>query len=249
MQKFRIVSLVPSLTEMLVDLGLRSALVGVTKFCVHPASLRNEVEIIGGTKNPNLPKILRLAPTHIIANKEENNKDDVEFLAKQCNVHVSDVKTMNDVFELLKVYADLFKVWDKAMALDEALRRELTQLQTEVLYQPPIKVAYLIWKNPWMSVGHDTFIHEMLSIAGFTNVFAAHIRYPEVSLEQLSESDVVFLSSEPFPFNNTHLKEVKPFANRCFLVDGELFSWYGTRLLASFRYFKELRHEVETSFG
>lgn len=243
--KNRIVSLVPSLTEMLVDLGLRDIIVGVTKFCVHPSSLQKEVEVVGGTKNPNIDKILRLAPTHIIANKEENNKADIEFLSKHSNVYVSDIKNIKDVFELLKSYAMLFQVEESAFRIEEVLRNEILQFQKKVNIKPSIKVAYLIWKNPWMSVGYDTFIHEMLLIAGFENVFANQIRYPEVDLNDLSTNDIVFLSSEPYPFKNIHITEVKKYVNNCFLVDGELFSWYGTRLISSFSYLKELRAKVE----
>lgn len=146
MEKYRIVSLVPSLTEMLVDLGLRDVIVGVTKFCVHPAYLRKEVEVVGGTKNPSIDKILRLAPTHIIANKEENRRADIKYLLKYTNVYVSDIKSMDDVFELLRTYATLFKVWERAIHIEKTLREEIVQFQIKVPIQPPIKVAYMIWK-------------------------------------------------------------------------------------------------------
>lgn len=246
---FRIVSLVPSLTELLVSLGLEKSIIGVTKFCVHPSYIKKQVEVIGGTKNPKLDKILLLNPTHIITNKEENNKEDVDFLSNHSFVHVSDIKTIEDVFVVLKEYASLFKVYHQAMHIDELLRRKLAQFQTELLYEKEISVAYLIWKEPWMTIGSDTFIHEMLTISKFKNVFEKQTRYPEINLKDLQQADVVFLSSEPYPFKQKHIDLIKNYNQQAFLVDGELFSWYGSRLLHAFDYFIQLRSQVKLSLS
>lgn len=240
----RIISLVPSLTELLVDLGLEDRIIGVTKFCVHPENLRKNVEVIGGTKDVKIDKVKSLKPDIIIANKEENTPKAVEDLSEFCTVHVSDVNNFQDVIELIQDYAEIFEVHNKAKSIIENLQEKFKDFKSFTKNQPKLKVAYFIWRKPWMLVGNDTFINYMLELNNFENAYKHLSRYPEVDLNQLEDLDFVFLSSEPFPFSEQHFEEI-PIDNSIIqIVDGEFFSWYGTRLLKAFDYFKQLRNKL-----
>jgi ABC-type Fe3+-hydroxamate transport system substrate-binding protein len=240
----RIVSLVPSQTELLVDLGLESSIVGVTKFCVHPKHLRKSKTIVGGTKQIHLQKIKALQPDIILCNKEENSKEIIESLASVAPIHISDIYTLEDTFELINMYGEIFNVEDKASSLRTNIQEERQYFQNRIQNKAPLKAAYFIWKNPWMVAASNTFINFMLKEAGFINVFRDEKRYPEIDLDdsKLKEADLIFLSSEPFPFKDEHILELQlQFPEKTIkIVDGELFSWYGSRLLKSYKYFKTL---------
>ncbi|WP_339624617.1 helical backbone metal receptor [uncultured Winogradskyella sp.] len=240
----RIVSLVPSQTELLVDLGLETLLVGVTKFCVHPKHLRMSKVVVGGTKQINIEKIIALKPDVILCNKEENSKDIIDALEGVAPIHISDIYTLNNTYELITMYGDIFEVEEKALRLIINIRNQNTQLQDVIKNKPKLKVAYFIWKKPWMVAASKTFIDAMLGEAGFINVFSNEKRYPETDLEhnKLEDADLIFLSSEPFPFKEKHILDLKTrFPKKDIkIVDGELFSWYGSRLLKSFDYFTTL---------
>ena len=242
----RIVSLVPSQTELLVDLGLESSIVGITKFCVHPSYLRKQKSIVGGTKQVNFSKIKDLKPDIILCNKEENTKDIVSELEKIAPVHISDINTIEQCFELINMYGELFDVLVKAQQLIERIEKERDDFRVN-FEGPRLKVAYFIWNNPYMVVGSDTFINEMLSEARFINVFHSEPRYPEIEMNhpKLMEADAIFLSSEPYPFKEEHIKEFESQfpKKQILIVDGELFSWYGSRLLKSYSYFSALNSE------
>lgn len=235
----RIISLVPSITETLFDLGLTDKEVaGRTKFCIHPKDLVKNVPIIGGTKNLNLEKIRSLKPDLIIANKEENVREQVEELEKDFKVLVTNISTIEDNYYLLKNLGNL-------LGKDEIAQKY--NLKNYEIFQdlqniPRGKCAYLIWKNPYMTVGSDTFIHEILDKIGFDNIFKNEKRYPEISVENMKSADYIFLSSEPFPFQQKHIGELQlqlPHS-KIILVDGEAFSWYGTHLAKCEKYFKTL---------
>ena len=235
----KIISLVPSITETLFDFGLTAdEVVGRTKFCIHPSDLVKKVEVIGGTKNLNIDKIRSLKPDLIIANKEENEKLQVEELMKDFKVWVTDIETLQDNADFI---SELGKVLNK-----EDLAKDYNQKIASVFNQIKVsqtkRIAYLIWKNPYMTVGSDTFIHEVLQKLGFENLFKNKKRYPEVSVEELKGADLVFLSSEPFPFQQKHIDELrKELPNiEIILVDGEAFSWFGTHLMKVDEYLKEL---------
>ncbi|MDC0006845.1 helical backbone metal receptor [Winogradskyella sp.] len=240
----RIVSLVPSQTELLVDLGLETLLVGVTKFCVHPKHLRMSKVVVGGTKQINIEKIIALKPDVILCNKEENSKDIIDALEGVAPIHISDIYTLNNTYELITMYGNIFEVEEKALRLITNIKNENTQLQDVIKNKPKLKVAYFIWKKPWMVAASKTFIDAMLGEAGFINVFSNEERYPETDLEhnKLEDADLIFLSSEPFPFKEKHILDLKTrFPKKDIkIVDGELFSWYGSRLLKSFDYFATL---------
>ncbi|WP_294264925.1 helical backbone metal receptor [uncultured Chryseobacterium sp.] len=239
----KIVSLVPSITEALFDLGLtEQEIVGRTKFCIHPADRVKNVSVIGGTKNINIDKIKALQPDLILANKEENVKEQVEALMDDFKVIVTNVENIEDNYYLLKNLGKLFHKEDKAQLFNLKIY--------EVLNQPApdsrLKAAYLIWKNPYMTVGSDTFIHKILAEIGFENLFKDLKRYPEITTEDLAGADVIMLSSEPFPFKEKHIEELKAVYPdiKIMIVDGEAFSWYGTHIAKCGDYFKKLIQEV-----
>jgi ABC-type Fe3+-hydroxamate transport system substrate-binding protein len=239
----KVISLVPSITETLFDLGLTSdEIVGRTKFCIHPEELVKNIEIIGGTKNLNLEKIKALKPDLIIANKEENVKEQVEELMRDFKVLVTNVEALEDNYYLIKQLGHLFGKQEKA---------QLLNLKTYEAFDIPkpeksLKVAYLIWKDPYMTVGGDTFISRILEELGFENLFKNLKRYPEVRLEDLKEADLIFLSSEPFPFKEKHMAEIQNICadQKLMIVDGEAFSWYGSRLAKCGEYYRELLEKV-----
>lgn len=236
----RIVSLVPSQTELLVDLGLQDRLVGVTKFCVHPEQLRSQCTVVGGTKQVHLDRISGLHPDLIIANKEENTREMVRDLEVIAPVWVSDIQTIADACDMMAQLGDLLGVSDNAKAIVQVIESEQQRFRAWISGKPSLKVAYLIWKNPWMAAGSDTFISELLQLNQFENI-CSQLRYPEVSLEQLSQADLVLLSSEPFPFKTEHCEVLQQQIGKPVrLVDGEYFSWYGSRLQKAFRYFETL---------
>lgn len=248
----RIISLVPSQTELLFDLGLDEEVIGITKFCIHPVHWFTSKQRIGGTKQLNLPLIRSLLPHLVIANKEENIKEQVEAIEQFCPVYCSDISTLADSFVMIDEIGKLTNTGSKAGLLIDSIKNEFSTLST--IAKPVIKAAYLIWRNPYMTIGADTFINDMLKIAGFENVFANRNRYPEISIEELTAAgaDVILLSSEPFPFKEKHLMEMKTWwAQHSLLplpllkiVDGEMFSWYGSRLLHSANYFRKLRESL-----
>jgi len=240
----RIVCLVPSLTELLVDLGLEKKLIGVTKFCVHPDYIRKTVSVIGGTKTVKTAKVKDLQPDLIIANQEENELDDVQALAEFCPVYVSDIKSIGHLIELIRDLNSIFEIGDCSSKLITDLRSSYESFKNEMREAPKLKVAYFIWRNPWMVAGDSTFIHYMLELNNFENVFGSSPRYPVVNLDHLPEVDYVFLSSEPFPFETKHKKELPLEASKIKIVDGEYFSWYGTRLLKAMEYFRDLRDKL-----
>lgn len=235
----KIISLVPSITETLFDLGLsENKIIGRTKFCIHPANRVKKVPVIGGTKNLNITKIKALKPDLIIANKEENIKEDVEELQKYFKVLVTNVSNLEDNYYLLKTLGNLLGKQEIA----QKFNLKIYEILAKFSYLEKKKCAYLIWKNPYMTVGFDTFIHDILDKIGFQNIFEDHKRYPEISVEDLKTADYIFLSSEPFPFRQKHIDELQkelPDA-KIFLVDGEAFSWYGTRLAKCEGYFQNL---------
>lgn len=244
----RIVSLVPSQTELLVDLGLEECIVGVTKFCVHPTNLRKNKKIVGGTKEVSFDKIKALQPDIILCNKEENTKDIVEGLRAIAPVHTSDVITLEDAFDLIHQYGLIFHKDKETGALIAGIKKQRStflEYLKEVSYKK--KVGYFIWKEPLMVVGANTFINTLLEEIGCVNLFKdKEGRYPEVQWEDLKTLDYVFLSSEPFPFKEEHKSLFKKNTTaRVVLVDGEYFSWYGSRLLKAYSYFQDLLTQLK----
>ncbi len=241
-----VVSLVPSQTELLVDLGLKEKITGITKFCVHPPYLRKDKKVVGGTKTVHFEKIKALKPDIILCNKEENTKEMVLELEKIAPVHVSDVTDLEDAFELMLQYGELFNCRKEAFTIQQKIRSKTIELKKQFQDSSKMKVAYLIWKNPIMVAGSSTFINNLLQLNNLENVFAGTERYPETDIAELQEKkpDLVLLSSEPFPFQEKHKTLFAELSTRIELVDGEFFSWYGSRLLKAIDYFKEFHKKI-----
>ena len=240
----RIISLVPSQTELFHYLGLEQQTVGITKFCVHPAQWFQTKTRVGGTKAINSKIIHQLQPDLIIVNKEENVKEQVEELAADYPVWVTDVNNLDEALLMIHDIGELTGKLSHAHSLAENIRdnfKELDQLQTS---NHKLKTAYLIWQKPYMTVGGDTFINDMLLRCGFENIFADRKRYPEISISELKTANckLLLLSSEPYPFKQKHIDELAAQLPGCkiLLANGEFFSWYGSRLLKAPAYFRKL---------
>lgn len=240
-----IVSCVPSQSELLFDLGLEDCITGITKFCVRPAHALSKKQIIGGTKNLRLEKIAQLEPDLIVANKEENERHQIEWLANRFPTYTSDVRTLDHAYTMISELGELTGSMENAMRITENIQVRLAPLMRQ---NTSSSVAYIIWKNPLMTVNSDTFINDLLSRIGLVNVFAGRIdsRYPVISEHDLltSRPDFIFLSSEPYPFKSEHQRSmaIQFPHSKVMLVDGEMFSWYGSRLLAfDVNFIQELR--------
>lgn len=245
----RIISLVPSQTELLFDLGLGDRIVGITKFCVHPKEAKETKKIIGGTKNLRFDEIDALKPDLIIGNKEENTRIGVQILMKDYPVWISDIKNIEDNYLFIESIGAIFNKQNEAQNLINSIKDNFSILQSKVSYlQTQPKVLYLIWKDPYMSIGNDTIIHNILQKAGFDSITANFTRYPEINLEEIKKSkpNFVFLSSEPYPFTVKHVEGIRheTGVEKVILVDGEKFSWYGSRLKYSAEYLMKLRTEL-----
>ena len=239
----RIVSLVPSQTEFLFDIGLEKEVIGITKFCIYPSHWLKTKTIIGGTKNVAIEKVRSLKPDLIIGNKEENTKEDIEALREIAPVWMSDVFNLEDALEMMSSIGEIVEKQEETQELVDNIKGQFDSFKPENL---KLSVLYLIWRKPYIGVANDTFIDDMLKRCGFKNILADQTRYPV--LENLSElnPDVLFLSSEPYPFKEKHIQELHEiFPNaKIILVDGEMFSWYGSRLSESVDYFKWLCTEI-----
>jgi ABC-type Fe3+-hydroxamate transport system substrate-binding protein len=241
-QYSKIISVVPSQTELLFDLGLNDEVIGITKFCVHPEQWFRTKTRIGGTKKLDIEKIRSLQPDLVIANKEENLESEINAISAFTDVYVSDIETLDDALVMINEVGRLTNKIQKAELINNNIRKAFTELRP----LKNISAAYLIWQNPYMTIGKDTFIHDMMQRCGFENIFAEQDRYPEITAEQLNAAEIILLSSEPFPFKQKHIDKLKTHypAKKIILVDGEMFSWYGSRLLKAPEYFKNLTSEV-----
>lgn len=240
----RIISLVPSQTELLFDLGLDSKIVGITKFCIHPAEKFKIKTKVGGTKVLNINLIKELQPDLIIGNKEENEREQVEELMLHFPVWMSDISDLHSALNMIKGVGQITGKSDEAQSLANKINLQFSNL---TIKRSGLKVAYLIWRKPYMVAGKGTFIDDMLQRCGLANAFDAG-RYPEITVEQLvtAKPDVIFLSSEPYPFKEKHIAEFKALCPKAIIkvVDGEMFSWYGSRLLYAPAYFSSLIQEI-----
>lgn len=240
----RIISLVPSQTELLNDLGLGEKVVGITKFCVHPQAWKKSKAIVGGTKNFRFDIIRSLSPDLIIGNKEENYKEGIDSLQKEFPVWMSDIITLSDAFRLVTDIGEITGKTGEAAALRQRMEKAFSTMQR----LPPLRTLYLIWRNPWMGAGTQTFIHAMLTEAGLRNALQDQQRYPQLTDAALAnlDPDVVMLSSEPYPFQEKHIAELKQVLPKpkIILVDGEMFSWYGSRMLLFPEYVRLLKNRL-----
>lgn len=238
----RIVSVVPSQTEFLYDLGLGDDIIGQTLFCIHPEKEFKKSVKVGGTKKLQLDKIRSLKPDIIIANKEENDQKQIEELASEFPVWVSDIYDLDNALNMMESLGQIFKRESEAQAIINPIRESFNNSE----FKDSISALYLIWKDPYMAAGPSTFINDMLLRVGLINVIGAgNSRYPELGIDVIRKlnPEVILLSSEPFPFSDKHIDEIKGLfpGKQVLLVDGEMFSWYGSRLRLSIPYFNKLR--------
>jgi ABC-type Fe3+-hydroxamate transport system substrate-binding protein len=246
----RIISLVPSQTELLYDLGLEESIVGITKFCVHPTHFKGIKTIVGGTKSVKTEKIKALQPDIIICNKEENTLEIVQELSQICPVWVTDIVSIDDNLQMIYDFGQLFNKRTEAQKWIGKINFAYQDFKQFINEKPVKKAAYFIWANPFMVAGNQTFINELLQLNHFENIYKSkEERYPEIELKKIrleGDPDYVFLSSEPFPFTDEHAFEIGRFTHhaKTVFVDGEMFSWYGSRLLKAFDYFKLLHSKI-----
>jgi ABC-type Fe3+-hydroxamate transport system substrate-binding protein len=241
----RIISLVPSQTELLYDLGLAQETIGITRFCVHPGTWFHSKTRIGGTKDPALNKIKALQPDLVIANKEENILAQVEQIRQFCPVWTSEISNLSSALNMIREVSRITNRANAGLRLVQEIENRFSELPAKSV---PESAIYLIWKDPYMTVGGDTFINDMMRICGFRNAFEQSSRYPETTISEIARLNPGFLllSSEPYPFKDNHVNELKRQVpgTKIILADGEMFSWYGSRLLQSAAYFKGLRKQL-----
>ncbi len=248
----RIVSLVPSQTELLFRLGLEDQVVGITKFCTHPDAWYRTKTRVGGTKTVDPEKVAALRPDLIIAGKEENIKEQVEGLAEHFPVWISDVSNYEEALSMIESVGAITGRVDRSQELIRSIQREMDSLQQQratTTGKFKKRVAYLIWNDPFMAAGGDTYISDMLAKAGFENIYAEQTRYPIVTLKDLEahHCELLLLSSEPYPFTEVHaasLSEELPNTN-VVVVDGVPFSWYGGQLEGAPAYFLQLHRQLQ----
>jgi ABC-type Fe3+-hydroxamate transport system substrate-binding protein len=242
----RIVSIVPSQTELLFYLGLDDEVVGITKFCVHPANKFAVTAKVGGTKQLDIAKIKALKPDLVIANKEENERSQIEELIDFCPVWISDISNLHGAIDMIERVGQIIGKDQEAEILTSRITQQFNSL---TIKQSNLRVAYFIWRKPYMVAGRNTFIDSMLKKCGLANAFDLD-RYPKIDAPVLinANPDVIFLSSEPYPFKEKHIAEFKALLPSAVIkvVDGELFSWYGSRLLHAPAYFKKLTNEFRS---
>jgi len=247
----RIISLVPSQTELLFDLGLDTEIIGITKFCIHPEDKVKSKAKVGGTRQLNIDLIKKLQPGLVIGNKEENERDQIEELMRYFPVWMSDISNLGEALDMIGKVGEITDKGSDANVLSNKITQQFSNLTPDSYRgkQSGLKVAYFIWRKPYMVAGKGTFIDDMLQKCGLTNAFDAE-RYPEVTAEQLIQikPDVIFLSSEPYPFKEKHIAEFKTICPKATVkvVDGEMFSWYGSRLLQAPGYFMELIKSIQS---
>lgn len=241
----RIISLVPSQSEFLWDLGVKRELAGITKFCIHPDEMFRSVERVGGTKSLNLEKIRLLNPDLIIGNKEENDRTQIEELQKEYPVWMSDIYTLADSVNMMNAIGTLVGRKAEAEKITVAVEKAISTVADTFNKE---RVLYFIWKNPYMVAAQDTFIDDLLSVIGLKNCASYTKRYPEISLERIKElkPDFCFLSTEPYPFKDKDVRELEEALPgvKIMLVDGELFSWYGSRLRGMPAYIDNLKSRI-----
>jgi ABC-type Fe3+-hydroxamate transport system substrate-binding protein len=246
----RIISVVPSQTELLHDLGLSEEVIGITNFCIHPNEWFRTKTRIGGTKKLNSELIRSLQPDLIIGNKEENEQAQIEQLQKEFPVWMSDIKNLDDALDMIAQIGEVVGKAKESIKMKDEISIAFQSFNFQLSTFNSPSVAYFIWHNPSMTIGSDTFINDMLNRCGLQNVFSNMIRYPEITTEQLRSAnpDLIFLSSEPFPFKEKHISEFKSICPQAkvFLVDGEMFSWYGSRLLKAPEYFIQLLKQINS---
>ena len=242
----RVVSLIPSITETLFDLGVGDTVAGISKYCVYPAEAVKGKRKVGGQKNPDFEEIKKIDPDLIILNWEENKPEHIDYLSLRYKTWITYPKTVSDAEQLLLELGQVFGVETKAAEFTDEIRNSVIKLRSH--RRAKLKALYLIWRNPWMSINHDTFIHHVMDVHHLENVYRHHPkRYFNVTSEDIEAAnpDVIILPDEPYHFLEKHKLEffhlsvsaVK--SQRIFLADGTYFCWYGTRTAKASKYIQE----------
>jgi ABC-type Fe3+-hydroxamate transport system substrate-binding protein len=243
----RIVSLVPSITEYLSYLGLDAEVAGITKFCVHPQRWYSNKQRVGGTKTINLQVVQTIRPDFIIANKEENTLADIEALSQVCPVYVSDIASIQDALNMM---IEIGKCCGRENLANQLVNK-LLEMKSQIGGLTKVSAAYLMWYDPYMAAARNTFIHSMMELFQLENCFGNFVRYPVVEIQNLAQAkpDIVLLSSEPFPFKDDHVMILRPDLpnSHILLTDGELWSWYGSRMLEAFEHLWNWRMRLNDS--
>lgn len=252
----RIVSLVPSITELVCELGLAGNLVGRTGFCIHPKAALRSVPKVGGTKTVDLEKVRELAPTHVIVNIDENTRETADVLAGFVpNLIVTHPLAPPDNLALYRLLGGIFRRDAEAERLAAMFSEASERVIAACCDLLSLKVLYLIWKHPWMTVSSDTYISRTLALAKFETVPSfAEARYPKIELEaEAGSAEIILLSTEPFSFHEKHVRELRslPFlaGKQIELIDGEMTSWYGPRAIAGLDYLCALRYSLDRRFS
>lgn len=228
----------------MIDLGLEENLAGRTRFCIHPEEKVQNIPIIGGTKNPRVDDIIASGADLIIANKEENREEDIRELEQHAEVMLTDISTIEEA---------LFAIYEigKRCGVQKKADQLISDIQTELNFipdEPPMSAAYLIWRSPWMTAGGDTYIHSVMEHWKLQNIFSDQKRYPKITLDQIhaKRPELILLSSEPYPFKEKHIPEIAAVCKTAniMLINGEWFSWYGSRMLSSFRKLNAFRKAI-----
>jgi ABC-type Fe3+-hydroxamate transport system substrate-binding protein len=246
----RIISIVPSQTELLFDLGLNNEVAGITKFCIHPEEMFRTKPRVGGTKKLDFEKIRSLKPDLIIGNKEENQQEQVEELMKEFPVWMSDIYTLDDSLRMIRAVGEVTGKDKESERITHNIRQGFDELKSSALMPPDykLKTAYFIWKDPYMLAGGNTFIDHMLQLCCFENAFANTLRYPSITEDDLRAAapSLILLSSEPYPFKEKHIEEFRAIcpSAKVMVVDGEMFSWYGSRLQHAPAYLSSLVKDI-----
>jgi ABC-type Fe3+-hydroxamate transport system substrate-binding protein len=246
----RIVCLIPSTTEVLCHLGLADALVGITAYCREPAAVVRGMARVGGEKDPDLDRIRALAPDLVVANVEENRREHVEALrAAGVPVWVTYPRTVAGAIAMIRDLGRVTGAEAAATALADDLERHVDRARAATAPRPPVPVFYPIWRDPYMTIGRDTYIHDVLGLCGGANVFGDADRYPTVTLEAVAarRPEVILLPDEPFRFRRAHVRDFAPYGDvpavregRIHLVDGKPFSWHGPRMGEALRSLRTL---------
>ncbi|MBK8955730.1 MAG: ABC transporter substrate-binding protein [Saprospiraceae bacterium] len=244
----KIISLVPSLSWYVQDLQPGLNLIGITKFCIPQPDKAIPQHLVGGTKTPTLKKILELKPDLILANKEENTEKDILALSKHHFVYLSNVESLNDMYQMMRDIGMLCNRRQEAQFWIDQIEMKQREFLKDEQINRQIPVSYLIWRKPWMVAAKQTFIHHILELSGMFNVFGHLSRYPVVEMEDIrsAQPDYLLLSSEPYPFKTRHFQEFSPC--KCLIVDGRMFSWYGSYMEKSFSYLKALKLKMRSIY-
>ena len=234
-----IVSLCPSITETLCDLGLSEKIIGITDYCIHPKDMVKNINKVGGTKTVSITKVKTLKPEIIFAVKEENSKKTIKILSENFPCYVFSINSFSDALRMINTLGEIFSKTNKTTALKENIVKTFSEIQVT---KQQISYLYFVWKKPWMAAGNNTYTESLLSKFYLKNIINES-KYPKIELKNISpKPEIIFLPSEPYKFSKTDKMELQKIfpKSKILLVDGEMFSWYGSRILKAAGYIEKL---------